>query len=494
MELWGTYERMSDADDTYGVDEQHKDNLAELARLGKTFAKRYCDNSLSAANKKIRRPDFEQALIDLAAGVIQGIAVYHPDRWSRRGFDTERTIELFEDRPDLIFHSTVEKKTYDLASDADQTHLRFKAMMGQGEVRATKRRVARRNAGFAQDAKAHPGRTAFGWNADGTVNEVAKSLLVKAREDVVAGKKIGTVRKEWIEAGIESQRYKNSTSKRPITHSTVELRIVNPRLCGYRIYAPQQDRDRSGRLWTPDLIVRDEDGNPIIGDWETIYTPDEWQELVDVLTDRKRKDPGTPKKDTSVAYFLSGWARCGECGTAVRATWYNPGTPSYEKHKFRYHCLTNEGGCGGVSRVGPLLDNLVTEAVFAHHRREIGVIAVDVSQPWSDNGRLAAIAVEKRQVMASQKAKTISTVDALKLIDNLNQERVELETQRRQHAAKVREYQTSRENLPLKWEEMTLDQKRARAQAVIETVIIHKAGRGKRFDPELIEIVWKEDL
>src|SRR5262249_13553160 len=133
----------------------------------KTFAKRYCDNNLSAANKKIFRPDFEQALKDLEAGVINGITVYHPDRWARRGYDTERTIELFEDRPDLVYHSTVERKTYDLTTEADQTNLRVKALVGQGEVRANKRRTVRRHAGFAGEGRAHPGRRPFGWEPDG---------------------------------------------------------------------------------------------------------------------------------------------------------------------------------------------------------------------------------------------------------------------------------------------------------------------------------------
>lgn len=136
---------------------------------------------------------------------------------------------------------------------------------------------------------------------------------------------MGEVRKDWIAKGYTPKRTKKSQTSGnewELQHSTAEKRLVNPRNCGYMVYVPQETRREAGELWLPDHVVY-KDGKPVIGDWEAIVSPEEWEACVAAIEQRKaqRRD-GQPKHDTSVKYLLSGIARCGECSFPLHANFY----------------------------------------------------------------------------------------------------------------------------------------------------------------------------
>lgn len=100
----GVYLRIfDDAEETReAVERQHQDVLCICARNGWT-AKKYEDNDLSAFKREVVRPDFERLLLDLAAGRIDGIVTYNLDRLARQPRDLERLLDVYADRPDLVF-------------------------------------------------------------------------------------------------------------------------------------------------------------------------------------------------------------------------------------------------------------------------------------------------------------------------------------------------------------------------------------------------------
>ncbi|MEV6107580.1 zinc ribbon domain-containing protein [Streptomyces sp. NPDC051940] len=88
----------------------------------------------------------------------------------------------------------------------------------------------------------------------------------------------------------------------------------------------------------------------------------DWERVVSVLSDRRKSRQALPHP-TRIRHLLSGIARCGLCGNRLRPNPYIVGSPSALKYGHRYQCRASDGGCGGISRVGPPVDELV-EAAF----------------------------------------------------------------------------------------------------------------------------------
>ncbi len=380
----------------------------------------------------------------------------------------------------------------------------MKATVGGLEVDNTKRRVSGTNRSRAQRGKKGKSRRAFGWNEDDkTLHAIESQDLLDAIRAIPGGKRVGEIRAEWIEKGYVPRRTKNTKLNLPLSHSTVEARLVNPRNCGYVAYVSKAERRDSGRLWLPDHVV-EVDGKPVLGNWETICTPEEWRACVGTLEERKKahREGLIEPHSTAVKYLLSGWGRCGKCTSAV---WFNPyekDKPAYEKYGFRYACLTTQGGCGGVSRVGPPCDEHVTDLYLEHVRRTVGNAAPideekaagEDKQAARDDGRLVEIAAEIKLANERRREKRISMAAALDAVEDLEAERAEIKRRQRKSAARqVKESTKSTGPTLLKeWKDLTISQKRARMQEEIRAIVIHPIGRGKRFDPDFIEIVWRE--
>ena len=462
----------------------------------------YNDNNTPASDPFTVRKDFEQMLVDLEGGAIRGILFTHSDRLARLEFDAARINRIFMMHPDYIGREL--DGGADLGTTDGRAMFMMKATVGGMEVQNTKRRVSGTNKSRAERGHKGKSRRAFGWNKDDkTLHETESKDLLAAIRAIPRGKLVGEIRKEWIEKGYTPERTSKSKQNLPISHSTVEQRLVNPRNCGYVTYVSQEERRQSGRLWLPDHIV-EVDGKPVLGSWETVCTPEEWQACVGTLEERKKanREGLIEPHSTVIKYLLSGWARCGKCTSAV---WFNPydkDKPAYEKYGYRYACLTTQGGCGGVSRVGPPCDDHVTDVYLEHVRRTVGnavpiedgQAAADDDQEARDKKRLLAIAAEIDLTNERRREKRISVAAALDTIEDLEAERAQLKRKQRTLAARQAKEaaKTTGPDLLKEWKSLAISEKRARMQEEIRTVIIHPIGRGKRFDPDFIEIVWRE--
>ncbi|WLQ36009.1 hypothetical protein P8A18_22400 [Streptomyces castrisilvae] len=107
--------------------------------------------------------------------------------------------------------------------------------------------------------------------------------------------------------------------------------------------------------------------------------------------------------------------------------------------------------------------------------------------------RLTEIGVEIEEVNKRRRSKRISMGTALDLIEELEDERDELYRQHRQLvAAKVRRQNVS-PSLLEEWNGYSVSQKKMLLRDSVRAVMVHSAGRGRKFDPSLIEVVWVED-
>lgn len=492
MIILGIYIRISDDDKDEngeftreGVKRQETDCRKLSAELSRLLAvpielRVYDDNNITAADERVRRPAFEQLLLDLEASTVQGFLFYHADRVARLELDAARVTRLFRLNPKLIGRS-VQGGT-DLSTDEGRAMFVVQAVMGGMEVSATRRRVTRRNQAAAASGKNHGGKRPFGWEDNRrTLRKQEADLIADAVRCIPKGKSVSAIRKEWIAAGVKP----TAEGKGPIFRHTVLSRITNPRICGYRVYLPAAERREITNLWMPDHILYI-DGEPVKGDWEPIVTPAEFWACIDVLEESRTRRHDHDFSRNHAKYLLSGIARCGECGAKIY------GKAGKDDAPYRYQCVKELGGCGGIKRVGPPLDTHVIALFLEATRRNLGTV---VHTPINDTvhaSRLAALQQEIKDVMARRKPdhpKRISTSVAMDMIAELEQETADLRRKTRALTA-AKAAQEAVPSLLEEWESCGIDMQRARLRREISAVVINRTGRGRRFDPGCIEVVW----
>uniref|UniRef100_A0AAU3GZW2 Recombinase family protein n=1 Tax=Streptomyces sp. NBC_01401 TaxID=2903854 RepID=A0AAU3GZW2_9ACTN len=498
--LVGAYVRSSgDEKDQSGkftrisVSRQIVDCRRRATELGWAIVRTYEDNNLTAADEQVVRPAFEEMLKDLEGGVIEGVVCSHVDRLVRLETDAVRVMHLFHAHPQLVAAAGFGEM--DLRTDDGRRVFMEHADVGAAEVAAVRRRVMRAQQDAAVEGRAHNGKRPFGWRRDNkTLDPFEAGLIRKAVVEVVRGKTIAAVRREWIAAGVRP----TAEGRGPLRDKSVKDRILNPRICGYRVHLPAADRRRTTNFWSPDHVLYDGE-RPVQGEWEAIVTPEEWLAVVAVLEERRDKARAARVASggysrSHAKYLLSGIARCGDCGGPLY------GKIDYEARRqgrdtFRYQCIAREGGCGRLKRVGPQLDQLVESAFLMTLKRGslASDVAVGVDAGMEASERVTGIREEIQAVMARCKAgapKRISVAMAMDLISDLERELAALTYERRK-AAVLNAERLSESSVTLdEWSAYDVGAKRDRMRRGIRTVVVNRTGRGKRFDPSAVEIVW----
>lgn len=469
----GTYYRISEdmEGDAKGVKRQREDCL-NLARLRRWEPVQYEDNDLSAYKPNVVRPDFEQMLKDLDAGIIKGIVVYDLDRFTRQPRELERTIEIFDRHPDLIFASL--QGDINLMTSDGRTMARVLVAFANKASADTARRVKRKQGDLAtREVKlVHGGRVPYGWLSDGeSADPAAKKEILGAHERIIAGSKISDIRDDWLNRDIlpKSRSGKRFGKGEGLQHSTVTRMLTNPALAGIKVYRGE--------------ILRGEDGEPLKGAWAALCTPERLEEVTAELEGRSvRHVP------SNASYLLSGIARCGKCAGPMRG--------QYRKDRKgnripAYCCHQEKGGCGGVSRKAEPIDELIISAILADEER-VKSKARTETPAWEGEAALSEVKAEIRELTQAKKDGQISISVLIQLMPDLESKRDQLLVKQRRATAAQRTAEVistaSRDAfdaLP------TVERQRMRVLQSLQAVIVHPAGKGaKKFDPELIEPIW----
>lgn len=469
----GTYYRISEdmAGDAKGVARQREDCL-RLARLRRWDPVQYEDNDLSAYKPGVVRPDFEQMLKDLDAGVIKGVVVYNLDRLTRQPVELERLIKIYDKHPDLIFASL--EGDINLGTTDGRTMARVLVAFANKASADTGRRVKRKQEDLAiKEVKlVHGGRVPYGWMPDGeSADPSAKREITKAHERILAGDKISDIRDDWLARDVipKSRTGKRFGKGEGLQHSTVTRMLTNPALAGIKVYRGE--------------ILRGPDGEPREGAWEALCTPQRLEEVTAELEGRSARH--TP---SNASYLLSGIARCGKCAGPMRG--------QYRKDRKgeripAYCCHQEKGGCGGISRKAEPIDELVIKLALLDEERVKSKAAVAVPV-WGGEAQLAAVQADITELLNAKKDGKISISTLIQLMPDLEADRDRLLAEQRRAMAAQRtaevisvESRDAFDKLP------TVERQRARILQSLRAVIIHPAGKGaKKFDPELIEPIW----
>lgn len=496
----GAYTRISEAGETGsgldgrdGVRRQQEDCYALARERGVTVSKVYEDNDVSAFKRKVKRPAFEALVRDLADGRLGGIIAYDIDRIARQPRDLERLIDIYEQsRRPLVFATCA--RDFDLATDEGRFHARLLVSLANKASADASRRLTRQRLAEAEAGKAYSCGRSFGWRDAVHTDPVEAELIRRARKDILDGKRVSTLHREWAAAGVRGAKTPEGKS---ISYSSVLYVLRNPRLCGFRSYVPLEYRAKRGRVNPAEFILERVDGTPVVGEWEPILTPEEWWELIDELDSRGRA--WAEKKPGGAAHrrLLGGIARCGRCGSAMQGGVYGRKSPSYEKYVYNYACKQASGGCAGVTRVGPPVDDLVESALFsrlhelaAKPETERCREAENLERTRDELNQVERDKVELRRFRASGDLSVPEFVREMKRLENVQQKLKE-------HVADLRESSRPGRHTAARilrdWPDYTVDMRREAIRRFIEAVVIHPTGRGGNhaFKPETVDIVWQ---
>ncbi|MFD3702850.1 recombinase family protein [Nocardia sp. NPDC058658] len=363
------------------------------------------------------------------------------------------------------------------ATDAEDVGLRSVAV-SLGENQKRKARVRRWHEGQARRGIAHTGGRVFGYRP--TEGRPGKIEVVPQEADVIRravaacieGKSLASIVRLFQASGLETEK------GGPWRCQTVRQIISSPRNAGLRILGEKCD------------VLRDGDGEPVIGEWEAIISPADWELVAARYPRRHRGDRANARSASGVSarkYLCSGLLRCGKsvdgrmCNGLLVG--FSTEKDSRSRSKYRYSCRpSGDGGCGGVSIAGEVIDKAVSDAVLEMLERR----PVAQSEPWSGEAALADTirrrdAFEARWSNGDESDERFYRLSTLldQNVDVLRMAKADYEYSQAMSSQLVRE----RWFVPVGEGGLDLDRKRSIILAELSTVLIYPVGKGTQKRP-----------
>jgi len=440
---------------------------------------------------RVFRPVFRAALEDLRRGVapngeqLDGMIVSDIDRLTRDNRDLEDAIDavIQHDRP--IIDPT---GTLDLLTDNGRTVARIVVATKNQQSADTARRVRDKHRAMQQAGIPTGGTRPFGWGPDKRTLDPAEAEVIReAARRILAGAPLSALVVEFNERGVRS-----ATGK-PWRNPSLKGILRSPRLCGYRARYVKDVNPQTGTQTQTVQIVRDDNGNPVIGQWEPIMSVAEWETVTALIGSNVTPTRGANARK----YLLTGILRCGRdgCGGPLRAQKVHA-SRNPAPGMFHYSCTAKaQGGCGGrVSVHGPKTDERIRNLVILKYEKEAAdrSAALDAG-PWPQEAEFEMLRQDMRDLTAAWRARQISGSHYFAQFAEVEADHARLAQYRERwlaatHAAAGRPVTITVEQ----WEGYTLAQRRAYVADALLAVIVHPAEpHHDGFNPDRLEPVWR---
>ncbi|GAA4181163.1 recombinase family protein [Streptosporangium oxazolinicum] len=483
--------------DEHGVQDQHKLNRETAARQGWAVVHEFTDNDKSAAKADVVRDGFEAMLKALRAGelsdgtAVQGVVIVAEDRLARRPGDYERFVEAITYRDGRVFADARGMK--DLYSEDTESMGLFGAVISKMEVRKMQRRMRRSHRTRAELGVPAGGTRPFGWLPDRLTLDPREAPLVRqAIADLVSGRSLHSIANQWQKEDVKT------TLGNAWTPSSLKLTVTNPRVCGWR----QINKE----------LVRDSEGNPVVGQWEPIVSPEQWMAVKNLFDARKghyihrdgRVGHILSRDFREPNYLLTGFLRCGRakpdgtpCNTSLRVT------HSKDCVQHIYICPAKTvGGCGSLGRRGDMVDLYISEAVLAK-LEEVQMASSAEPSEWTGKQEYEDTKSRLEELRNQWAAGNISNELFFSMAPDLEKRISRLRTEAQNFTASAERHlarsTTDVAEIRRRWyltEEkggLPLSIKRSYIREALHAVIIYPSGGGRRpFNPDLLEPVWRE--
>lgn len=494
-----SYARMSS--DRHGLmaatSRQHVNNGVAASRLGWAVVYRYTDNGVTAADPNVIRLGFQRLVRDIFA------------RRTEDGFRVCGVVAVEEERiarlPDdllLVYRAlAVEEDGRLYWVDADElvdvfgeTACRPDAVVaGEAEVDRIRRRRLRSVRDRASEGRVTGGARRFGWlgpdpaagRSTNTLLDPYESMYLRKVIDMALAGTAWTAMVDWL-----TEESVPSVLGGHWTVATVQAMVTNPAVCGYRMVDGA-------------LVKGGETGEPVVGNWETVATPYEWQVLIqrcdrwysldrarrshkqtDASRPRGNAPEGSSKQErralteSTRKYLLSGFLRCGYADDRQMICGYKMGghPPRGTNRHPSYRCSAPK--CRKVGRRADLVDACVEATVLQALEERYAGVRPD-QRPYPGEAQLT--------VLSACRAPT-------KLV---SMQIRDLERDREDFYAQQRERNLLARFTGERWASFDIRQKRLAIAAVVESVVVYPIPKGRPrnapFDPDLVEVVLRSE-
>lgn len=457
-----------------GVARQLAECKALARRLGWKVVAQYDDNDISAYSGKTR-PGFEELLEAIESGAIEALICWHNDRLYRSMKDLERLIDIAEAARVQI--RTVQGGDLDLSTSNGRMMARILGSVARQESEHKGERQKLANVQRAQAGDWHTTNRAFGYTLDGQPLEPEASAVRKAAVDVLAGKSIQSVTRQWNADGVKStlagqERKKDGKVVKVLdgkwTSPNVRRLLINPRYAGLRVYNGQ--------------VIG-------TGTWTPLIDPDTHRGLVAYLTNPARVTNAISfeRKHLGSSLFLCGVPGC---GATMKAATHpaDRGKPC----RPRYVCRDS----AHLARIVAPVDDFVTATVLERMTQP------DAAELLANQGvDITGLSVRRealqRKLDGLVEQFDADAIDAAQFGDASRRTRAKLADVDRQLADATRTSPAAAlvaagNGAWELWQSMSPTQ---RAQAVDEVVVvtIKPALRSSKFNSEFVDVAWRRD-
>ena len=319
--------------DRYGdglaIDRQREDCLKIISDRGWELVCEYADESISATDRRKKRPQYDAMIADYKRGMFEAIVCWDLDRLTRQPKQLEDLIEMAEDKGLIVVTANGEA---DLRTDAGRMFARIKAAVARSEVERKGARQARKNKQLADAGGFTSGLAPYGYTKDAEIIG-EQAIVVKAIYDAfLRGSSLKAIAaalsgerqvtglsktdspyyikiKERNKKRVDNHQKPHKLPDNHWTINSVRNILLNPRYCGFVTYG------REGASYNP-VIHRGDDGMPVIGNWQPIVHPDAWAAVQEIMSNPKRR---TTREGMERKHLGTGLYVCGVCYKKMQA-------------------------------------------------------------------------------------------------------------------------------------------------------------------------------
>jgi DNA invertase Pin-like site-specific DNA recombinase len=459
------------------VKEQTAECAEYAAERGWPITRAYIDNDITITRRSTKpRKDFNHLFAAIKAGQIDVIVVTEAERLYRRPRELEDLIDVAEaGQPVKIICS--DGREYDLGITTGKHDLRQHVINAAREADKISDRTRRKKAAHARDGRPSGGHRAFGFEQDlVTIRAGEAELIRQAAARLIAGDSLRSVCRDWTAKGV------TSPTGLPWAPTALKRALLSPRLRGLR--------QHQGVVLGPAA-------------WPAILDEETAELVARILTSPDR----AITKFTGRSYLLTSILECGGCGAKLYG-----GVKHFTSDRAdrMYSCKGGAGfqGCDRVHQLAEPLEVLIAESVLdaldspemaerMRPKADNEQAAVLFDRLQADKARLTLLGDDygdgtiDKPMFVRQKARLSERIETVgRALDQIAAARTVTSLP---PAGQVR----------TEWEKASTDRRRAIIAAVVEKVLIHPAGSGRRriwrdpesdfgwgFNPELIEIRW----
>lgn len=396
------------------------------------------------------------------AGEFDALLCFHTDRLYRNMRDLERVIDIADARQIQI--RTVQGGDLDLSTSAGRMIARILGSVARQESEHSGERRKRANVQRAANGDWTVARRPFGYTLKGEPLEPEATAVRQAILDVLAGKSVRAVAREWTAAGLQTTGKATGW-----TSPTLRRVLMNPRYAALVVH--------QGKVVGP-------------GNWPPIIDEDTHHGIVAYLSDPSRVGHTGFER----LYQGGGVYRCGVCGAAMTGWKPSGGKPR------AYTCLHRH-----VRRQGEALDDYVTAIILGRFQQpDAGQLFSTLNNPGGVDvaalhGQRAALQARLEE-LASLFADGAITAPQLKrgteklanAVSELDRElAVAMQTNPAAALLGTGELSHGVGQLEERWAALSPDI-RGKIIDQLLTVTVNRSPRGlRRFDPQYVTIKWK---